>query len=91
MPQQLTYQRLNQLLINLGFTRGDVIEKHVIWKHPQSGCILRLPENKAGETPRPADLVGIKAQLAMQGHLDEEAFDIFIAEGKLPARSGLQQ
>jgi hypothetical protein len=41
------------------------------------------------QPPRPADLVGIKAQLDLQGHLDQEAFDLFVAQGTLPA--GLPQ
>lgn len=57
------------------------------WRHPESGCELLLPANKAQESPRPADLVGIKAQLDLQGHLDENAFELFVADGNLPVPS----
>jgi hypothetical protein len=77
---------LGQLLTDLGFERGEVTAKRLrVFRHPESGCKLFLPDNKSAEAPRPADLVGIKGQLAYQGHLDEQAFDHFVEEGKLPA------
>jgi hypothetical protein len=86
MARRLTNKMLNQLLLNLGFEAGQVTEKnHRIWRHPESGCTLFLPANKMQESPRPADLIGIKAHLALHGHLDEDAFDYFAAEGSLPA------
>ena len=88
MPQSITNKMLNQLLADLGFERRAVSDKnHQIWTHPESGCTLRLPVNKSLEAPRPADLVGVRAHLNLQGHLDEEAFDYFFVEGKLPAHS----
>jgi hypothetical protein len=82
----LTNNLLKQLLIELGFEPGAVTaKKHRVFRHPESGCTLFLPENKQSEPPRPADLVGIRADLAYQGHLDEESFDHFAQEGELPA------
>lgn len=86
MMVKLTNQLLKQLLIKLGFEPGAVTaKKHRVFRHPASGCTLFLPENKQSEPPRPADLVGIRTDLAYQGHLDEEAFDHFVEEGELPA------
>ena len=88
MPDKITNKMLSQLLAELGFERGTVSDKnHQIWMHPESGCTLRLPFNKSQEAARPADLAGVRAHLDLQGHLAEEAFDYFIAEGKLPAHS----
>lgn len=82
----LTNEKLVGLLEDLGFEpAGLVKENHRGWRHPESGCLLLLPANKTQEAPRPADLVGIKAQLAFQNHLDEGSFDFFIREGRLPA------
>ena len=39
----------------------------------------------------PADLIGIRAQLDLRGHLHEEDFDAFAAEGRLPLRSAVQE
>ena len=91
MAARLTNRTLGQLLLDLGFQQGDVTEtNHRVWRHPESGCTLFLPANKAREAPRPADVVGIKGQLALHGHLDEGAFDFFAAEGTLPARSSVR-
>jgi len=88
MATRLTNQLLNQLLSDLGFQPGEVSKKnHRAWRHPESGCVLFLPVNKLAEVPRPADIVGIRDQLALHGHLDEDVFDVFAAEGKLPTSS----
>jgi hypothetical protein len=82
----ITNSLLRQLLADLGFEPGGVTDKmHRVFRHPESGCTLLLPENKSAEAPRPADLVGIRGHLAYQGHLEEDAFDRYLAEGKLPA------
>jgi hypothetical protein len=82
----LTNHLLRQLLVELGFEQGAVTAKnHRVFRHPESGCVLFLPENRLSERPRPADVVGIRADLAYRGHLDEETFDRFVEEGKLPA------
>lgn len=87
MPR-LTNETLSQLLAHLGFEPGEVAKtSYRQWRHPVSGCTLVLPANKIGEAPRPADVVGIKAQLSFQGHLDEKAFDLFVSDGVLPATS----
>ena len=81
----LTNSILRQLLADLGFELGEVTAKNRrTFRHPESGCILLLPENKLSEPPRPADLMAIRGHLAYQGHLDEDAFDCFVDEGKLP-------
>jgi hypothetical protein len=88
MAFQLTNQKLVELLTNLEFEPGDLVKNNYRrWRHSDTGCELLLPANKTHESPRPADLVGIKAQLDLRGHLDEDAFNLFVAEGKLPAAS----
>ena len=85
MATRLTNQLLNQLLSDLGFQPGEVNKKnHRTWRHPESGCVLILRANKADEAPWPATIVGVRNQLALHGHLDEDLFDVFAAEGKLP-------
>lgn len=88
MAHVLTNQKLTQLLSTLGFEPGEPSEKkYRLWRHPESGCTLTLPANKLLKSPRPANLIGVKAHLIQHGHLDEEAFDFFAAEGRLPASS----
>lgn len=84
---QLTNQMLMKLLERLGFEPGNVTAKNNrVWEHPESDCTLFLPNNKVNEAPRPGDVVGIRTQLDMHGHLDEHAFDAFVAEGKIRAQ-----
>ncbi len=85
---KLTNKTLSQLLLDLGFEQGQVTEKnHRVFRHPESGCVLLLPNNKSSESARPADLIGVKTHLAYQGHLEEKAFDYFVERGKLQERS----
>lgn len=87
MPR-ITNHQLRELLIELGFAPTQRTEKnHRVFRHPASGCVLLLPDNKSTEHPRPADLVGVKAHLSLQGHLDEESFDYFVTHGELPAKA----
>jgi hypothetical protein len=84
---KITNHKLRELLVELGFAAGERTERnHRIFRHPVSGCVLLLPDNKSQEQPRPADLVGVKAHLSIQGHLDEESFDHFVTHGELPTK-----
>ena len=84
---QLTNKMLAELLAKLGFKPGKVTAKNNrVWEHPDSPCTLFLPNNKVDEAPRPGDVVGMRAQLDMHGHLDEQAFDAFLAGSELPAQ-----
>lgn len=84
MAFRLTNESLTGLLKNLGFEPGDSVKNNYLrWRHPDSGCDVLLPANKTHEAPRPADLVGIRAQLDLQGHLDKDAFDAFLSHGQL--------
>ena len=83
-----TNEQLRELLVGLGFTPGRRTNKnHRVFRHSASGCVFLLPDNKSPDAARPADLVGLKAHLAYQGLLDEEAFDHFVQQGELPAKT----
>jgi hypothetical protein len=85
---QLTNKKLGELLATLGFApRGVTAKNNVVWEHPESECTLVLPANKVDEPPRPGDVVGVRTQLDIHGHLDEHAFDIFAEQGKLTSTS----
>jgi hypothetical protein len=85
VAQQITNKHLSQLLVNLGFERGEVTEKHrVVWRHARAGTVVLLPANKLQETPLPADIVSLRTHLHHQGHLAESEFDQWMREGTLP-------
>ncbi len=86
MAHPLTNRVLRERLLVLGFRQGGVTEKNNrVYRHPHSDCLLLLPENRSDEPPRPADLVGIQADLADFGHVRKDAFEHFMLLGKLPA------
>ena len=86
MATNLTNQGLRQLLLELGFKKESLVKNnHRAFRHPQSQCVIVLPDNRDDDTARQADLLGVKDQLVQQGHLDETVFDHFLVEGKLPA------
>ena len=85
---KLTNKKLGELLAMLGFTPRSVTAKNnVVWEHPESEVTLILPANKVDEPPRPGDVVGVRTQLDIHGHLDEHAFDFFVEQGKLATTS----
>ncbi|HUE74340.1 MAG TPA: hypothetical protein VMP01_25890, partial [Pirellulaceae bacterium] len=69
MARRFTNRDLQRLLTELGFQAADIEQNQRKWRHPQSGCTLLLPANKLDDAPRPADIVGVRAQLDLQGHL----------------------
>lgn len=80
LRREITNQSLNQLLQKLGFQCGKPVKPNsVVWRHPTSGCALVLPANKLLDRARPADVVGIEAQLESYGHLDGTDFESQLA------------
>ena len=86
MSEKLTNQELRQLLLDLGFERESMVKNHSrVFRHPESKCIIVVPDNRNDDAARLADVLGVKDQLAQYGHLDETVFDQFLTERKLPA------
>jgi hypothetical protein len=82
----VTNKRLRQLLIDLGFAEGESVKNHHrLFRHPQSRCVIVLPDNRDEDVARPADIASVRDHLDQQGHLSETIFDLFLVEGKLPA------
>jgi len=81
-----TNQTLRNLLMSLGFeSKGLAENKHRVFRHPQSECVAVLPDNRDADRARQADVLGLRDHLAQTGHLEAEAFDRYLREGKLPA------
>ena len=85
MADKITNQELRRLLLELGFVPGEPAQNnHRAFRHPGSGCVIVLPDNRDEDNARRADVAGVRDHLAQQGHLDEVLFDRFLIEGKLP-------
>ena len=88
MPFELTNEKVHSLLRHLGFQPQELAKPNFwSWTHAESGCTLVLPANRLQESPRPANLIGLRAQLEHQGILHAEAFDLFVENGVLPTGS----
>lgn len=86
MADKLTNQELRQLLLELGFERETLVKNHSrVFRHPESKCIIVVPDNRNNDSARLADVLGVKDQLAQHGHLEETTFDQFLTDRKLPA------
>jgi hypothetical protein len=86
MPSAPTNQTLRKLLLSLGFESKALAEnKHRVFRHPRSKCIAVLPDNRDDDRARRADVLGLRDHLAETGHLEQEAFDLYLREGTLPA------
>jgi len=86
MAGRLTNEKLRQLLLDLGFVRDQLVKNnHRVLRHPVSGCVIVLPDNRDDDAARAADVAAVRDHLAHQGHLEELIFDRFMSEGKLPA------
>lgn len=86
MTGKVTNERLRQLLLDLGFAKGQLVaNNHRMFRHPDSRCLIVLPDNRGADTARAADVAGVRDHLAHQGHLEDEIFDRLMAEDKLPA------
>ncbi len=85
MAEKVTNKGLRQLLFDLGFAREELVKNnHRVFRHPDSHCVIMLPDNRDTDAARPADLAGVRDHLAHQGHLEESIFDRFVVEGQLP-------
>ncbi len=86
MAGNVTNEKLRQLLLDLGFDKAQSVKNsHRVFRHPDSRCVIVLPDNRDEGIARAADLAAVRDHLAQQGHLEEVIFDHFVAEGKLPA------
>jgi hypothetical protein len=69
MTGKVTNERLRQLLLDLGFAKGQLVaNNHRAYRHPDSHCLIVLPDNRDADTARTADVAGIRDHLAHQGH-----------------------
>lgn len=79
-----TNQTLRQLLTVLGFDAGALTDNnHRVYQHPNSHCLVVLPDNRDDQPARQADILGLRDHLACSGHLEEKLFDEYLREGRL--------
>ncbi len=82
--RDVRFAEVNRLLEGLGFVPDRVPGSHVRWEHPQARATILLPDNGPKEIDRWNGLIGVGAQLDLQGLLDREAFDRWLLQAGKP-------
>jgi len=77
----MTYDRLRQLLLDLGFTETITHKSHAFFAHEPSGAEVALPIYRPNQLVLSHHLITIRLMLEGKGLMDAAAFDDFIASG----------
>jgi hypothetical protein len=74
-PNDLSFAKLRQLLLDLGFSERLIDGKYFGFTHAPSGCFFTFPMYRPHERVSTTDVVGVRSQLDWRGLLREHAFD----------------
>jgi hypothetical protein len=74
-PNNLSFAKLRQLLLDLGFRERLIDGKYLGFTHAESGFFFTFPLYGPQERVSNTDLAGVRAQLDLRGLLSEEGFD----------------
>ncbi len=77
---RMTYKQLDQLLIELGFTRAHVEPKWLRYEHAPSGTMIVLVDKKPIEMVRITDAAGARLHLVTKGLISEEELQRFLLQ-----------
>jgi hypothetical protein len=78
---QITYQQLDQLLLNLGFSRERVEPKWLRYTEASSDTEIILVEKKPTDPVRATDAWSVREHLVRKGLISEEDLDAFLQNG----------
>jgi hypothetical protein len=76
---KITFARLRQLLLDLGFRETVMPKSHVFFAHEPSGAEVALPVYRANRLVLPHHLASVRMMLHWKGLMDEDDFDDFVA------------
>jgi hypothetical protein len=80
---RITFGRLRQLLVDLGFTETVTPKSHVFFAHQPSGAELALPIYRSNRIVLPHHLVSSRVTLDANGLMDKDDFDDFVASASV--------
>lgn len=93
---EITYEDIYQLLTSLGFTwelrtperraRSVSPQASVVYQHEPTGTLLIFPF-KDSRPVLEGDVASLRMHLLGRGHLDDDAFDRFLAHGSPAVKS----
>ena len=81
MRKAITADKLERVLLGLGFVTTSVPGSHKVYRHPTSAATIVLPFWPGKETVRPIHLVAIQRTLSEKGILDRDSFDDLLQNG----------
>jgi hypothetical protein len=76
---RITYKQMDQLLVDLGFTRTRVEPKWLCYQHVDSDSMIVLVEKKPHELVRITDAVAARLHLVAKGLISEEELRGFLS------------
>ncbi len=71
--QPITYGRLSEILISLGFSRRDTSE-YIVFQYPEYNALFALPITQPQEVARPAHLVAAQSTITASGVASARTF-----------------
>jgi hypothetical protein len=88
MHETFTYGDLDDLLLQLGFSRVSSRGAQRLFEHPTTQAMVLLPPSGASEAVRPHHLVAVRSTVVENGIAERESFDRLIQE-RLLAKASL--
>ena len=80
VEQPITYGRLSEILIRLGFSRRDTTE-YVAFKNPDYNALIALPVTRPQDLVRPAHLLAAQSTVTASGVASESTFQRLLHNG----------
>ena len=86
----IPFMALRRLLIDLGFeetpyrVEKPVPSSHIVFKHPDSGVLLIVNQQRPKEKVDPATLMSVRKHLVESGLIEEEAFEDLLHKSASP-------
>ena len=87
MTGSVTYRRLDQLLLALGFERDQDEDNCRIYRHRESPSLILLAKHSATASVSDADLLSVRRHLVDGGLIEDNEFAEFAATGAVPLSS----
>jgi hypothetical protein len=73
--ESVTFEQLDRVLGQLGFSRRVAPPKRIWYEHASSGTVIVLPDQKLGEPVRSPDWNAARVHLIEKGLVNEDRLD----------------
>jgi hypothetical protein len=83
----VTFEQLDRVLGQLGFSRQIAPPNRVWYQHGASDTVIVLPDQKLGELVRSPDWISARVHLIEKGLISEQELDEMLVAKTPPAKS----